>query len=94
MGFLIQIGVKSIPIMFIPLVFYGLFFCVYIPIMRTKNEKDEFLADIYAIKTIGKGSVLKGLKIIRDDESYKNIKIKFSGTSIDRRIKFVREYTE
>ena len=58
------------------------------------NEKDEISADIYAIKTIGKREVLEGLKIIKDDNLCGNTKIKFSGTSIDRKLEFVRKYQE
>ena len=88
-GFLVQIGVKRIEFIILPLIVYAVFLYVYLTLIRRKSEKDEFLADAYAVKSIGKEAVLKGLEIIKKDVLYK---IKLSGIEIDRRIEFVKEY--
>lgn len=88
-GFLVQIGVKCVEFIILPLIVYAVFLYIYLTLIRRKSEKDEFLADAYAVKSIGKEAVLKGLEIIKKDALYK---IKLSGIEIDRRIEFVKEY--
>lgn len=91
-GFMVQIGVKRTELIILPLIMYAVFLYVYLTLLRKKSEKDEFLADVYAIKNIGKEAVLKGLEVIKKDTLYKNYEVKLSGIEIDRRIKFVKEY--
>ena len=91
-GFMVQTGVKRIELIILPLIIYTVFLYIYLTLLRKKSEKDEFLADAYAIKNIGKEAVLKGLEIIKKDTLYKNYGVKLSGIEIDRRIKFVKEY--
>lgn len=91
-GFMAQIGVKRIELIILPLIIYAIFLYVYLTLIRRKSEKDEFLADAYAVKSIGKEAVLKGLEIIKNDTLYADSRVKLSGIEIDRRIKFVKEY--
>ncbi len=91
-GFMVQIGVKRIEFIILPLVIYAIFLYVYLTLIRKKSEKDEFLADVYAIKDIGKEAVLNGLEAIKKDTLYKRSGVKLSGVDIDRRIEFVKKY--
>ena len=74
------------------LIFYIVFTLVFNKIINKKNKDEEFAADIFAIKKIGKEMVLKGLKMIKDDKLYVDSTIKLTGTEIDRRIEFVKKY--
>lgn len=72
--------------------FYIVFLLFFNKIINKKNKDEEFAADIFAIKKIGKELVLKGLQTIKDDKLYVGSTLKLTGTEIDRRIKFVEEY--
>lgn len=71
---------------------YIIFILLFNKIINKKNKDEEFAADIFAIKKIGKEMVLKGLKIIKDDKLYVDSTVELTGTEIDRRIKFVEKY--
>ena len=73
---------------------YFLFVFVFDVVIKSRNKKDEFKADVYAIKKIGKNSVLEGLRVVKNDNLYYGSNLKFSDTLIDRRIEFVQKYQE
>jgi hypothetical protein len=76
----------------IPTILYFAFLFVFNFLATSKNNNDEFKADIYATKKIGKDAVLNGLKIIKNDNCYSKSGIKISGASIDRRMEFIENY--
>lgn len=77
---------------FIPLILYLLFLAVYLPLAKAQEEKLEKCADTYAIKKLGKDAVIDGLEIIKSDNF--EDKCNLSGTPLNRRIEFVKEYSE
>lgn len=92
LGLIVQSASSNIFSPILPLIGYLVFLCAYLPFVQRINQKSEWLADTYAINDIGKDAVLQGLKAIKDDSSYENLGLNFSGIPIDRRIKFVEEY--
>ena len=82
------------PLMWIPTILYIGFVFIFNFLVASKNSNDEFKADIYAAKKIGKNSVIDGLMIIKNDNLYRKSDLKVSGTSIDRRIEFVENYNK
>ena len=74
--------------------FYIIFIFAFNKLVSRKNRNNEFAADAFAIKKIGKDLVLKGLTIIKADSLYRNSAVKLSGLEIDRRIEFVERYED
>lgn len=73
------------------IVAYIMFVYLYRKNMKKKEQINEINADIFAIKKIGKNAVLKGLEIIENIEAKDAT---FSGLSIEKKIKFIKEYKE
>lgn len=71
---------------------YIIFIFIFNKVINKRNKDEEFAADIFAIKKIGKEMILKGLKIVKDDKLYVDSTINLTGTEIDKRIEFVEKY--
>lgn len=76
------------------LVLYLAFLLIFNEKVKEKNKNEELAADVFAIKKIGKDSVLKGLDAIKTDSQYMKSKVKLSKLDINRRIEFVKEYSD
>lgn len=90
-GILVQLGIENVMIILIPLALYLVFLIIISLISLSYCKRNEILADVYAIKKIGKEAVFDGLSaIVNDNKFSKNLNI--SGISVNRRLEFVKTF--
>ena len=90
-GILVQLGIENIMIILTPLALYLIFLIIISIISLNYIKHNEILADVYAIKKIGKEAVFDGLSVIVNDNKFsKNLNI--SGISAHKRLEFVKTF--
>lgn len=71
---------------------YFVFLIIFNIILKRRTKDGEFAADAFAIKKIGKDSVINALEILKNDKTCLGKNKKLSGIDFDKRIEFAKKF--